>query len=871
MANPIFLQQLRQFNDPLTDNDLLLVKVKRRVNMPADEDMGVRYSKFIDQLQLGRFVQKAGDIMSGDLVFVNNRGIFGTTTSGATKSIFKLDNSDTVVVGSVTQTLKLATKDLIKANVNGTERVVYHSGNSNLATVDWRAKNIIADQTLWVNGESTFGDIAVRKLSAIYGYDAGNLKVRMIGIDADDDVAVGVTTKRFGILVKDPNEIWAVQEEGNPAKQWRVLTTGNFTSHLNGTYVLKTQTVNGKPLAGNITLTAADVGALAATGKVVASSYGDALTLQGIAAGLTFQESDTSKQYHVICDGETFRINEDNSGGKSVLKYEKLGASGRQLTTDSVLRVTGLYSTYTGQNGWQIPVTATSNMAITSLAQASGADQYAGIGVHDSGVLYGWNHLSGKGYAFEISTETARFNRQIFENGQRVYSPNNKPTNADVGLGNVPNIVHTSDPTAGTVAVRDASGDIHARLFKSNYPNDDSYTELGALAFRVNPTDGFTRFTSDKAKINAWLGTLSRDIVNMDYSGNWADIINKIPRVTPAGAIELGKYIDLRDTNSNKDFDVRLAAVGVAGGECLNIQTVNGYIDVGAKNTSYAHIYTDRPSFAFNKGALFAGNSVFEANTLIIQQNGRKHIRFDDTAGVVDGYIWKDPSGSWHINHGSKATSELQWSLNGELILDGARWQTTHSHSYDSQLNTYAPLTVDFGAVAGQSDYYPITRGKSLAAGAGFTTHVDLGMVRFSNSWAQGVIRVASCEGATPAANYTFTIEGDFSAPRNGSFNDVYIRSDETLKKNLKPLKGSLAGVMQLEPKEYDKRKVDSENYDMHEEGLIAQAVEQVFPNAVHTDQVTGLKSLKPYALIARLIGAIQEQQELIEELRNVN
>lgn len=266
MANPIFLQELRQFNDPLSENDLLLFKIKRRVNMPADEDMGVRYSSFLTQLNLDRFVKRVGDTMSGDLVYINNRGIFGTSTGGQTRSIFKLDNADRIQIGHVNHQLMISAAIDPKVMVGSSEFVMYHSGNSNKSNIDWRARDLVADQTLWVNGESTLGNLSIRKLSAIYGYDAGNLKVRMIGIDADDDVAVGVTTKRFGILVKDPNEIWAVQEEGNPAKQWRVLTTGNYSTHLNSIYVLKTQTVNGKALSGNITLNAADVGALALTG-----------------------------------------------------------------------------------------------------------------------------------------------------------------------------------------------------------------------------------------------------------------------------------------------------------------------------------------------------------------------------------------------------------------------------------------------------------------------------------------------------------------------------------------------------------------------------------------------------------------------------
>lgn len=867
------LQDLRQYNGDLTENDLMLFKIKRRVDMPADEDMGVRYSQFLQQINLERFVKKAGDTMSGDLVFQNNRGIFGTTTTGASRSLFKLTNADAVAVGNTNNSLILQSLVDPKVTTQSGTYTLYHTGNANISTIDWSARNITAHQTLSVLGESTMANLSIKKLSAIYGYDAGNLKVRMIGIDADDDVAVGVTTKRFGILVKDPNEIWAVQEEGNPAKQWRVLTTGNFTSHLNSTYVLKTQTVNGKALTGNITLSAADVGALAATGKVVSSNYGNALTLQGDAPSLTLQELDTGKQYHIICDGNRFRINENTSTGNTVMMYEMVGTNGRLLSTSAALRVSGLYSTYTGQNGWQIPITATSNMAITSLARPSGADQYAGIGVHDSGTLFGWNHLSAKNYAFEINTEEAKFYRTISENGQRVYSPNNKPTNIDVGLGNVPNLVHSASTVAETVVVRDVSGDVHGRLFKSSYPNDDAYTELGALAFRVSPTDGYTRYISDKAKINSWLGSLSRDIVNINYSNNWADIVGKIPCVTPTGVIELGKYIDLRDTNSNNDFDVRLSAIGSTGSQSLNIETVNGSIEIGAKNTTYAHIYTNRSSFYFNKGVLFNGNCQVNSGYLILQYNGRRHIRFDDSAGVVDGYIYKEPSSSWCINHGNKAQSELKWSPNGELVVDGQRWAASHAHSFAGQVGLTAPVHVNFGTVGGGSDYYPIIRGVSISRDYGYTTQVDLGCLREGGGqWGKGILRVASHESSShPSAVYFFTIDGDFTAPRNGRFNDVYISSDESLKTNLKPLENSLAGIMQLEPTEYDKRLVASDVYDIHEEGLIAQAVEKVFPNAVHTDDSSGLKSLKPYALIARLIGAIQEQQKMIEELKNGN
>ena len=60
--------------------------------------------------------------------------------------------------------------------------------------------------------------------------------------------------------------------------------------------------------------------------------------------------------------------------------------------------------------------------------------------------------------------------------------------------------------------------------------------------------------------------------------------------------------------------------------------------------------------------------------------------------------------------------------------------------------------------------------------------------------------------------------------------------------------------------------------------GLIAQEVEKVFPRLVKTDKDTGLKAVDYASLVAALIEAIKDQQEIIEsqkleinELKNKN
>lgn len=95
---------------------------------------------------------------------------------------------------------------------------------------------------------------------------------------------------------------------------------------------------------------------------------------------------------------------------------------------------------------------------------------------------------------------------------------NHTHTPSQVGLGNVPNTVHSEAATASTVAVRDASGDIACRLLRPTFANDA--TMSGALAYRVNnTTDNYVRFCSDTSAIRTWLGAAAAS-----HTHPWAQI-----------------------------------------------------------------------------------------------------------------------------------------------------------------------------------------------------------------------------------------------------------------------------------------------------------------------------------------------------------
>jgi hypothetical protein len=92
------------------------------------------------------------------------------------------------------------------------------------------------------------------------------------------------------------------------------------------------------------------------------------------------------------------------------------------------------------------------------------------------------------------------------------------------------------------------------------------------------------------------------------------------------------------------------------------------------------------------------------------------------------------------------------------------------------------------------------------------------------------------------------TVNGTFSAS-----GDITYSSDIALKENIVPIEGALDRVKALGGYLYDRK--DS---GKHSAGLIAQEVERVLPEAVHTDE-RGLKAVAAGPLIGLLVQAIKE------------
>ncbi len=195
-------------------------------------------------------------------------------------------------------------------------------------------------------------------------------------------------------------------------------------------------------------------------------------------------------------------------------------------------------------------------------------------------------------------------------------------------------------------------------------------------------------------------------------------------------------------------------------------------------------------------------------------------------------------------------------------------------------VNGYSPAGVNGGAVYGmiqagnttifggvQGEYYG-----SNAGGAG---------VRGISALAAGT----GVSGSEPTlVGWAFLSQGDYGAGAAGNY---WLVSDERLKKNINPLSNSLNKILAMKTYSYE---YDTEKYPKYFKatrtnlGFLAQELEQVLPEAV-ADKTIGsinndrqnpdknsetmqMKAVNINAVVPVLVNAIQEQQQIISDLK---
>lgn len=193
-----------------------------------------------------------------------------------------------------------------------------------------------------------------------------------------------------------------------------------------------------------------------------------------------------------------------------------------------------------------------------------------------------------------------------------------------------------------------------------------STLELGRLAgvpnIKANANDGYLIMDSNgqATSINHYT---TDNVVLANGGGNVAIGNNWTPseKFEVEGNALIKGAIYLNDTNTT---------ISEGQYNTVKLTTPNGYITVGAENTSYAHITTDRPIFYFNKGLKVDSGIISSHNEdLSLQTAGTTRITAKNDTGNV-GIGTTSPSYSLDVFKSTGVTARLQSNEFAQVVLE---------------------------------------------------------------------------------------------------------------------------------------------------------------------------------------------------------
>jgi hypothetical protein len=195
-----------------------------------------------------------------------------------------------------------------------------------------------------------------------------------------------------------------------------------------------------------------------------------------------------------------FRIyDQDNAGDRLVIDASGnvgIGTTnpGYKLDVDGDINVTGTGSTF------RINGTALANSA--TIAASASAGNSTIVQRHSAGYIFA-------NYFNTTPNDVASgVTKVCVETGNDGYIRHGTSAaiSTFLGLANSATIEATTADTANKIAQRNAQGDIHARLFRSDYPSETHSINSAAFAYRVSTSDNYIRFCNDMGAVRSRLG-----------------------------------------------------------------------------------------------------------------------------------------------------------------------------------------------------------------------------------------------------------------------------------------------------------------------------------------------------------------------------
>ena len=331
-------------------------------------------------------------------------------------------------------------------------------------------------------------------------------------------------------------------------------------------------------------------------------------------------------------------------------------------------------------------------------------------------------------------------------------------------------------------------------------------------------------------------------------------------------------YINMRHNNTSNNYGSQIA-VSFYNNADMYVRTIsNGTYQGWSKIWNEANF---DPASKEDAGAAAAVNDRIDSDVLPAIPSATDILTLLSTNNIVD---WTVDQGSTNIHSGNYTnttysvgdgglteknfTSALKTKLDGiaagatnvtnnNQLTNGAGYLTSIPSSYA----TDAEVATAASNAEGNAKAYADTK---------IETEVLPAIPTNNNQLTNGAGYVTSSHTHTPSQVGLSNLSADGNS-LNGNFTatgDITAFSDARVKENVETLPNALESVKQMRGVTYNK--IGEEKQSI---GVIAQELEEVVPQLVHTDE-EGMKSVAYGNITALLIEALKEQQEQIEELK---
>ncbi|EPS9111453.1 tail fiber domain-containing protein [Klebsiella pneumoniae] len=324
------------------------------------------------------------------------------------------------------------------------------------------------------------------------------------------------------------------------------------------------------------------------------------------------------------------------------------------------------------------------------------------------------------------------------------------------------------------------------------------------------------------------------------------------------------KYVQIADaptqnnqaTNKKYVDDKVASAISNAGDTYLPLAggTVTGTLIVTGNQLKTTSLWTTGDA-AVNGVLTVDGkarfNQEFSVSTSVnVQNTGNSHLVFRKADGTEKGLIWADEPGSVSIRAGG---------------VSGPTWNFWNSGScqFPGAISNYNGISSTTNYPGGNKNDYLNTAG--LVSRFSNGAYASLYFQEYVGNYHQAILNV---NGYGQDNSFYFRTGGDFICTRNGSFDNVEIRSDRRAKSDIKVIENALEKVETLSGNTYELH--NTSGGTTRSAGLIAQEVQEVLPEAVTQDNEEdgGMLRLNYNSVIALLVESVKELSAEVKGLK---